>query len=253
MDHIIYTAMSGANRITEQEASITNNLANANTPGFREQLSVYRSVPIFDNVSLPTRVTTVATTPTSNFQLGAIHSTGRALDVAMNGKGWLAVQSSQGEAYTRNGDLQVGANGLLQTSQGQPVLSDQGAPINVPDQATLTITSDGSITALGAGDTPDSLITLGRLKLVNPPEKQLVRGDDGLFRMPPQANGQPAAALPADPALQVVSGALEGSNASPTAAMVGMIENSRRFEMQMQVISDAMTDADKANGILSAA
>lgn len=251
MDHIIYTAMSGANRITEQEASITNNLANANTPGFREQLSVYRSVPVYDNVSLPTRVTTVATTPSSNFQLGAVHETGRALDVAMNGQGWLAVQSGQGEAYTRNGNLQVSATGVLQTAQGQPVLSDQGAPINVPDQATLTITSDGTITALGAGDTPDNLITLGRLKLVNAPDKQLTRGDDGLFHMPPQANGQPAAALPADPALQVVSGALEASNASPTAAMVGMIENSRRFEMQMQVISDAMTDADKANGILS--
>src|SRR6185437_11891474 len=161
MDHIIYTDMSGANRITEQEASITNNLANANTPGFREQLSVYRSVPVYDNVSLPTRVTTVATTPSSNFQLGAVHETGRALDVAMNGQGWLAVQSGQGEAYTRNGNLQVGANGVLQTAQGQPVLSDQGAPIDVPDQATLTITSDGTITALGAGDTPNNLITLG--------------------------------------------------------------------------------------------
>ncbi|HEY0184846.1 MAG TPA: flagellar basal body rod C-terminal domain-containing protein, partial [Rhodopila sp.] len=134
-----------------------------------------------------------------------------------------------------------------------PVLSDQNAPIDVPDQAKLTITSDGTVTALGAGDEPNNLVTLGRLKLVSPPQAQLLRGDDGVFRMPPQANGQPAAPLPADPTLHVTSGALESSNANPTAAMVGMIENARRFEMQMQVISESNTNADKANGILTVA
>jgi len=73
-----------------------------------------------------------------------------------------------------------------------------------------------------------------------------------VFRMPQQANGQPAAPLPADPALHVTSGALESSNANPSSAMVALIENQRRFEMQMQVISDATSNADKANAILSA-
>lgn len=251
MDHIIYTAMNGAARISEQQSTLSNNLANVNTAGFREQLSMYRSVPVNDGISLPTRVSTIAATPGSNFQLGAVHSTGRELDVAMSGRGWLAVQTAQGEGYTRAGDLQIGTNGVLQTSQGQPVLSDQNAPIDVPDQAELTIASDGTISALGAGDTPNNLVTLGRLKLVSPPQAQLVHGDDGVFRMPPQANGQPAGPLPADPSLHVTSGALESSNSSPTAAMVGLIENARRFEMQMQVISESNTNADKANGILA--
>ena len=246
MDRVIYTAMNGAARITEQQAALSNNLANVNTPGFREQISLYRSVPMLDGTSLPTRVSTVATTPGSNFQLGTVQSTGRDLDVAMAGSGWLAVQTPQGEGYTRAGSLQVGVNGLLQTSLGQPVLSDQNAPIEIPDQASLTIASDGTITAIGAGDPPNNILNLGRLKLVSPQESALFRGDDGVFR---QAAGSPP--LPADPGLRVMSGALEGSNASPTAAMVGMIENARRFEMQMQVIRNANDNAGRANEILS--
>lgn len=252
MDRIIYTAMNGAARIVEQQAALSNNLANVNTPGFREQLSLYRSVPVNDGISYPTRVATVASTPGSNFALGNIETTGRELDVAVAGEGWLTVQTPQGEAYTRAGGLQVGLNGLLQTQQGQPVLSDQNAPIEVPDQASLTIASDGTITAVGAGDPPNAILNLGRIKLVNPPPAQLVRGDDGVFRLQ-GVNGQPPAPLQADPALRVMTGVLESSNADPTTAMVGMIENARRFEMQMQVISQASTNADRANGILSAA
>src|SRR3546814_825356 len=204
---------------------------------------MYRAVPVLDGTSLPTRVSTVTATPGSNFTLGNMHSTGRALDVALAGPGWLASQTQQGEAYTRAGDLQVGVNGLLQTAQGQPLLSDQNGVIDVPELATLTIASDGTITALGAGDPPNNLLNLGRLKLVSPPEAALVRGDDGVFRMA-QAGGQPAPPLQADPALRVMSGVLEGSNASPIKAMVGMIDNARRFEMQMQVISEADKNAE---------
>jgi len=206
---------------------------------------------VLDGTSLPTRVSTVTATPGSSFAMGDMQTTGRPLDVALAGPGWLAVQTPQGEAYTRAGDLHVGVNGLLQTAQGRPVLSDQNGVIAVPELATLTIASDGTITALGAGDPPNNILNLGRLKLVNPPEAALVRGDDGVFRLA-QAGGQPAPALPADPSLRVMSGVLEGSNASPVKAMVGMIENARRFEMQMQVISEADKNAERANNLLSA-
>ncbi|MDQ8032377.1 flagellar biosynthesis protein FlgF [Bordetella genomosp. 1] len=252
MDRIVYTAMNGAARITENQAVISNNLANVNTPGFREQISMFRSVPMNDGTSLPTRVATLATTPGSRFQLGDVQTTGRDLDVALAGPGWLAIQTPQGEAYTRAGNLAVGVNGVLQTANGVPVLSDQNGIIDVPDQASLTIASDGTITAIGAGDPPNNILNLGRLKMVNPPEQQMVRGDDGLFRRQPQANGQPPAPLPADPALRLLSGVLENSNVSAASAMVGMIDNARRFEMQMQVITEANRNAERANGILSA-
>lgn len=251
MDRIIYTAMNGAARITEHQAALSNNMANVNTPGFREQIALCRSVPVNDGVSLPTRVSTVASTPRNNFEMGNMQTTGRDLDVALaSSNGWIAVQTPQGEAYTRAGSLQVGVNGLLQTSLGQPVMSDQNGIIDVPDQAALTITSDGTITAIGAGDAPNNILNLGRIKLVNPPEAQLVHGDDGVFRLAP-VNGQPAPPVPADPSLRVLSGVLEGSNTNPMAAMVGMIENARRFEQQMQVVQQADRNAERANGILS--
>jgi flagellar basal-body rod protein FlgF len=251
MDRIIYTAMNGAARITEHQAALSNNMANVNTPGFREQIALYRSVPVTDGVSLPTRVSTVASTPGNSFQMGTMQTTGRDLDVALSSeRGWLAVQTPQGEAYTRAGSLQVGVNGLLQTSLGQPVLSDQGGPIDVPDQAALTITSDGTITAIGAGDAPNNILNLGRLKLVDPPKEQLVHGDDGVFRRAP-VDGQPAPPVPADPSLRLLAGVLEGSNTNPMAAMVGMIANARRFEQQMQVIQQSDRNAERANGILS--
>lgn len=250
MDRNIYIAMNGAMRIAEHQAVISNNMANVSTPGYREQVAMYRSVPVTDGVSLPTRVATVASTPGSNFKLGAIQPTNRPLDLAFaSDDGWFVVQTPQGEAYTRAGGLYVGLNGLLQTVDGKPVLSTQNVPIEVPEQAELTIAADGTITALGAGDPPNNLLNLGQLKLVNPPAATLVRGDDGLFRRGPD---QPAAPLPADPALRVIAGMLESSNTNPAATMVGMIQNAHRFQMQMQVISHVDKNTERANTILSA-
>lgn len=250
MDRMIYTAMNGAMRIAEHHAVLSNNMANASTPGFREQIALYRSVPVNDGVSLPTRVATVAATPGSKFQMGPIQMTDRSLDVAISGNdGWFVVQTPQGEAYTRAGGFYVGLNGLLQTERAEPVLSVQNVPIEVPEMAEITIASDGTITALGAGDPPNNLLNLGQLKLVNPPLATLVRGDDGLFRRE-SVNGQPLLPLPNDPGLRVMAGALEGSNANPVAAMVGVIENARLYEMEMQVIAASKKNADHANSIL---
>lgn len=252
MDRLVYTAMNGASRTLENQAVISNNMANANTPGFREQLAMYRAVPIVGEGTMDTRISVVANTPGNNFALGNIQSTGRELDVAITGPGWLAVQTEGGEAYTRNGGLQIGANGLLQNYRGDPVLSADNAVIDVPEGATLTFSVDGTITALGAGDPPDNILVLGQLKLVNPPEAQLQHGDDGLFRMPPGEDGEPAAPLPMDPLVRITSGAIEGSNVSPVEAMVGMIDNARRFEMQMKIIQHADTNSQRANELLSA-
>ena len=250
MDRIVYTAMGGAARTLEHQAVLTNNMANANTPGFRAQLAMYRSVPVVDPVSPPTRVSTVTATPGNDFSQGAVNTTDRALDVAVAGAGWLVVQTPQGEAYTRAGGLQIGTDGLLRGPQGLPVLSADNAPIAVPEQARLTFATDGTITALGPGDPPSDIQLLGQLKLVNPPTEQLVHGDDGLFRRL-AADGQPAGPLPADPTVHIVPGAIEGSNVNPVEAMVGMIDNARRFEMQMKVIKNADENAQRANSILS--
>ena len=250
MDRIVYTAMNGAARTLEHQAALSNNMANVNTPGFREQLAIYRSVPLVGGGVSPTRVATAASTPGSNFQPGPLQTTGREMDVAVAGNGWLAVRTPEGEAYTRAGNLHVGTNGLLQTAQGLPVLSADNAPIAVPEQATLTFASDGAITALGAGDPPNDILMLGQLKLVDPGNASLVRGDDGLFRTAGQG-GQAGVPLQQAPGVRIVSGALESSNVSAAETMVGLINNARRFEMQMKVVQHADQNAQRANSILS--
>ena len=163
------------------------------------------------------------------------------------GDGWLAVQDAGGnEAYTRRGDLQIDGNGVL-TSGGRPVLGD-GGPIAVPLEAKLAVGGDGTISAIGAGQNPDAIVNVGRLKLVSPGDAGLTRGEDGLFRAGP--NGQPQV-LGRDEDVRVASGALEGSNVSAIESMVSMIDTARRFEMQMKVISSADENAQRATSLLS--
>ena len=176
---------------------------------------------------------------------GAMAETGYALDLAISGDGWFAVQTPEGEAYTRAGDLSVNPDNVLVTATGLPVLSNDNAIIDVPERGSVTFASDGTITALGAGDNPRDIQILGVLKLVNPDAETLVRGDDGLFRL------QDGLVAPADPQVRIVAGFLEKSNVSPAKAMVGLIANARRFEMQMKMIQDASTNAERANTILS--
>ena len=246
MDRLIYTAMNGAQRTLEQQDVISNNLANVNTSGFREQLAYYRSVPVTSDVSSPTRVATATVTPGSRFQPGAMAETGNALDVAIAGEGWFAVRALDGqEAYTRAGDLVVNAQNQLVTQAGLPVLSADGQAIELPDRGSVTFSSDGQLTALGAGDNPRDIQVMGQLKMVNPPAADLERGQDGLFRM---SNGAPAQA---DPSVRMVSGFVEKSNVNPAQTMVAMIANARRFETQMKVIQDASAREDRANSLLS--
>lgn len=250
MDRIVYTAGGGAARTLEHQSMVSNNLANVSTNGFRAQLAAYRAVPI-QGPGLPTRISSVATTPGADLSQGPMQTTGRPLDVALPARGWLAVQTPQGQAFTREGSLHVDVDGLLKTATGWPVLAENNAPIEVPANAQLTFGPDGTITVLGAGDAPQGLAELGRLKLVDPNPAQLVRGADGLMRLA-TAPGVPAPVLPADPTLRIVSGVLEGSNVNPMQAMVELINNGRRFDMQMQVVQQADRNAERANQLLSA-
>lgn len=246
MDRIVYTAAGGAARVLEHQSIVSNNLANAGTAGFREELAMYRAVPLQGHNALPTRVSTATASSASSYQQGGMAETGHALDLAIRGEGWFAVQTPEGEAYTRAGEFGVNIDNMLVTQSGQPVLSADNAPIEIPERGTMTFSDDGQITVIGAGDNPNDIQNIGQVKLVNPPAQDLLRGDDGLFRLP-QGN-----AAPADPTVRLVSDFVERSNVNPAEAMVSMIANARLFDMQMQVIQKASSNAERANGILSA-
>ena len=245
MDRLIYTAASGAKHILEQQATTSHNLANVTTTGFRAQVDAFRAVPIVGEGILPTRAFVVDSTVGADFSSGPLQATGRELDVAVRGKGWIALQMPDGtEAYTRNGALQMNQNGLLLGTGGHAVQGD-GGPITVPPEVTVAIGGDGTISTIASTTKPGAPTVLGRLKLVNPPEADLVRSDDGLFRL------KSGAAAPADPNVAVIGGSLEGSNVSPVDAMVNMIALARSFDTQMSLLKNAENNAAKATQILA--
>lgn len=244
MDRMIYTAMSGAKQAMTQQATVAHNLANLTTNGFRAETSVFRAVPVVGE-GAPTRAFVVDSTPGADFTPGVIQHTGRDLDVAVQGKGWIAVQAADGsEAYTRNGSLQTNANGVLQTRNGNAVMGD-GGPISIPNDTLVTIAGDGTVSTVPTGNKPAANSTVGRIKLVNPPEAQLERGSDGLFRV---RGGAPAAA---DANVRLTAGALETSNVNAVDAMVNMIALARGFDMQMKMLQNAEGNAQKAAQLLS--
>jgi flagellar basal-body rod protein FlgF len=245
MDRLIYTAMTGAKHTLEQQATTSHNLANATTTGFREQIDQFRAVPV-QGAILPTRTFVVDSSTGSNFASGAIQQTGRELDVAIQGQGWLVVEAADGsEAYTRNGSLKMDENGLLLTRDGLTVQGDSG-PLSIPPGSSLAVAADGTISLLPEGSQPTGLTTVGRLKMVNPPAADLVRGDDGLFRL---KSGEPAIA---DPEVSVISGALEASNVNVVDAMVDMISLARQFDMQIKLLERAESNDSKASQLLAA-
>lgn len=249
MDHAIYTAMGAASQTLNQQSVTASNLANASTPGFRAQLNALRAVPV-EGLSLPTRTLVTASTPGADMTQGQLDYTSRPLDVAVQQDGWLAVQTPDGtEGYTRNGNIQVNPAGQL-TIQGNPVMGD-GGPIAVPEGAQVTIAADGTISALTPGDPPNTVSPIGKLKLVKASGSEVVRGDDGMFRLSQAAQATRGATLQADPTIRVMSGVLEGSNVKPVEAMTDMIASSRRFEMQMKVISSVDENEQRANSLLS--
>jgi len=244
MDRMIYLAMSGAKQVLGQQATVAHNLANLTTNGFRAETSVFRAVPVV-GAGASTRAFVVDSTPGADFTPGVIQSTGRDLDIAVQGRGWIAVQAADGsEAYTRNGSLQLNANGVLQTRNGNAVLGD-GGPISIPNDTLVTVAGDGTVSTVPTGNRPAANSTVGRIKLVNPPDNTLERGNDGLFRV---RGGAPAAA---DANVRVASGSLETSNVNAVDAMVSMISLARQFDMQMKMLQNAETNARQAAQLLT--
>lgn len=244
MDRMIYTAMSGAKHILEQQATTAHNLANATSTGFKSQVDSFRAVPVIGD-GLQTRAFVVDATVGADFNPGPIQATNRDLDVAVQGKGWFVAQRTDGsEGMTRNGSFKVSENGILQTSTGLNVMGD-GGPITIPPDTAISIAKDGTVSAISNNTSPGPSNVLGRLKLVNPPEANLVRAEDGLFTTKDKS------ALETDANVNVVSGSLEGSNVNVVDAMVSMISLAREFEMQMKLMQSAENNANKASQLLS--
>ncbi len=244
MDRLIYTAMTGASSAFQRQAGVAHNLANASTTGYRAMEHRFRAVPV-QGEGAPTRAFAVDASVANVFDQGPLMRTGRPLDVAVQGAGWLVVETPDGrEAYTRAGNLEINTNGQLQTASGLNVLGDGGL-ISIPPDNSITVATDGTISTVPLFGSPNNASVVGRIKLVNPPENDLIRGDDGLFRT---KLGEPAAL---DENVKIAPETLEGSNVSSVDSLVSLISLARQYEMQIKMLQTADANANKATQILS--
>lgn len=230
---LFYLAMAGLDATMDRFTTAANNLANRGTTAFKAQKPMFEALPMYGQ-GLPNRVVVAAAQEHADFRSGAIEQTGRDLDVAVRGAGWIVVQAPDGEpVLSRNGALTISPSGLVENSEGHLVLGQGFAPIMLPPLQSVTIGEDGTISGALVGQSPDQVTALNRVMLANPPASSLQRRSDGLFQDPTSAP-QPDAGV----RLQV--GALEESNAETVSMMMNMIENSRTFQMQTELLRMAL-------------
>ena len=246
MDKMLYIAMSGAKQNMNALAVNANNLANAKTTGFKADLAQARSMQAFGE-GMPSRVFSMTEIASQNFDSGSLQSTGRDLDIAVEGSGWIAVQTKDGsEAYTRGGHLRLTETGALETSDGELVIGEAG-PIFLPLPVTnIQISRDGTIMVQPEGAPVTTQEEVARIKLVNPNNRAIEKGTDGLFR---RTDGQIEAA---DVNVNVMSGMLESSNVNPIGEMTEMIALQRQFEMQLKLMKTAEEVDSSASSLLRA-
>lgn len=234
MDKLIFTAVSGAERLLRAQQVHANNLANLDTSGFRSSMETAGDQALsgfgYDDRHLATLQADSVST-----RAGAVRETGRPLDVAIGGQGFLTVQNGDGEAYTRAGEIEIGAEGAL-SIHGHPLLGE-GGPIVLPQHTAVEIGTDGTISVLTEGAT--QMQTVDKLRLVNATGAELTKNEAGLIV--PRAGGT----LPTDPNVKVTPRSLEGSNVSAIEEMVATMNLNRSFEMQMKLFkaSDGMNEA----------
>ena len=243
MDKSLFISMSGASQNMLAQRAHANNLANVSTTGCRRDFEQARSMPVYGE-SLPTRAYAMTERPGTDMSSGSLQETGRDMDLAVEGDGWIAVQAPDGtEAYTRAGSLNIDAFGLLRTSSGLPVLGNAG-PIALPPADKVEIGQDGTITVRALGEAAHVLADVDRVKLVNPDPGAMRKGEDGLMRV------EGALEQPADGAVRVATGFLEGSNVNAVEEMTAMLSLARQFELHIKMMRTAEENSSTTNRLL---
>lgn len=244
MDKALFTAMTGAKHNMLAQAVRSNNMANVNTTGFRGDFAQARSMPIYGGDGHPTRAFSLTESPATNFTHGALIETGGELDVAIEGDGFFALQAPDGsEVYTRAGNFSIDRTGILRASNGLPVMGN-GGPISIPPSEKIEIAVDGTITSLVKGQGADSLAQVNRLKLVNPDNPEMYKGEDGYLRMKGGAEAQ------VDAGMTVVSGFLESSNVNVIDEFTEIMSLSRQYEMQVKLMKTVEENSESSAQLL---
>ena len=246
MDRLIYTAMTAMNAAMDRQRVVANNLANASTPGFRQEIFAVTPATLKDG-SLEARAPARGNVRGADMKAARVVPTGNPLDVALEGKALIAYQSPdrQGEIYSRRGDLRVAASGVLENGEGLAVLGEGGTPITVPPGFSISLAPDGTLLASDPATPNAAAEAIDRIRMVNPEGSPLAKGIDSFLKVP---NG---GVLPPDPTARLTPGALEMSNVETADTLVQMIEAQRAFEQRAKIIATA-GDLDEAGSGLMA-
>ena len=224
MNNGIYAASAGLLARSQELDLAANNLANANTTGFRGERVSFKSRMMTASANVSSRTANsfgVLGSQRTDFAQGSLQQTGNSLDLALEGDGFFAVQSPTGIQYTRNGNFHLTRDGALVTGQGYPVLGTNG-PVVLPG-GNAEISSAGVISVNGD--------VAGELQLTTfDASVPLTPLGDAYFSAPE------AAATPASQ-LSVRQGSLENSNVNPVEAAVGLIEIQRNAEMMQRALT----------------
>jgi flagellar basal-body rod protein FlgF len=236
--------MSAGQNIMSAQAVHANNLANVNTGGFQSDFAQARSMGLYYGDGHATRAYAMTENPGTNFNRGAMMETGRELDMAVDGDGWIAVQTLDGgEAYTRAGALKIDPQGRLLTGNNLPVLGN-GGPIALPPYDQITLGADGTITVQPEGQTAEVLATVDRIKLVKPDYADLTKGRDGLIRH------REGTAMEPDASVRLQAGFLESSNVNAVNEFTHITALARQFEINIKMMKVMEENSAAATQIL---
>lgn len=245
MDKALYVAMTAAKHNMLGQAVRANNLANANTTGFRADFEQARSMGVYGGDGYATRAYALTEIPAINYTPGPMMQTGQDLDIAVHGDGFIAVQNSdEEEAYTRQGSLSVDSTGVLRTGNGLPVVGN-GGPIALPAFQKIEIGDDGTISIVLKGAPPDALTIVDQIKLVKPDFNTLVKRSDGLLYSTNEEGVEEV-----DPSVTIESGFLEGSNVNPMEELTRIITLSRQYEMSVKLMQTAQQNSETSARLL---
>lgn len=250
MNPALWISKTGLAAQDARMTTISNNLANVNTPGFKRERTMFADL-FYQNQRTPggqldqnniaptgiqfgTGVKIVGTQ--KEFTVGSIQNTGQKLDVAISGQGFFQVETANGDiAYTRAGNLQKTPDGILTNAQGLPLIPQIEVPENASD---IQIAKDGTITATVAGE--DEPVELGQLTLVNFVNPAGLEAIGGNLYRETAASGEAVEGVPGEDALGLLEqGSLEGSNVQVVEEMVDMITVQRAYEMNAKMVSAA--------------
>ena len=242
MDKMIFTSLNSIQNLYDQRFNISQNMANISVPGYRRELPNEGGSAFLEQYQkLGPRAYALETGPSQfSFKIGSISSTGNKTDIAIANNSFMLAETENGDVvFTKRGDLQVSADGILRNGAGDNILSENLTQIQLPFFSDIKISRYGEI-LLDTAQTPSGIFSsFGIISSVDPSGFNLLKDTDGKIKHFGEND------IAADQSGAFVQGSIEMSNVNPVEEMVASIDNQRQFELNMKLIK-AAEEADRS-------